>query len=65
MYVPLHGDLDGSRPGAAETEEVRHNKEMHCKRIKERDNIVKMECGSKNYCTAVSRGRIRKKMNVE
>lgn len=42
MYVPLHGDLDGSRPGAAETEEVRHNKETHCKRTKERDNIFKM-----------------------
>jgi len=41
----LHGDLGCSFAaclGAAVTEEVRHNKEIHCTRSKERDNIFKM-----------------------
>lgn len=62
VYVPLHGDLDGDGScfGAAETEDVRHKKETHCKRIKERGNIVEMEYDGKNQCAAGSSGTIRK-----
>jgi hypothetical protein len=41
--IPLHRDPDTSPwLEAAETEEVRHRKEMHCATSNERDNIFKM-----------------------